>query len=292
MSPGVLLKLGRVSNLPTVWTNTLAAIVLSGGTVIQGDSGSRTIGLMIAMSLAYIGGMYLNDAFDAEIDAEQRPERPIPSGAISRQAVYVAGFAMLAGCVVILGYVGQSGPTGLWPAFGGLALSAAIVVYDWYHKDNPLSPAFMGLCRALVYVAVGLVFTLALPWPLLIAAACMLCYIVGLTYAAKQESLGRVENMWPLAFLAIPWIYGLLLVIETPAATVYLLLFTIPIGIALRFLFRRGAGDVPKAVVTLIAGVALLDAVYLAGAGAFTWAATAVVLFGITLTAQRYIPGT
>ena len=35
-----------------------------------------------------------------------------------------------------------------------------------------------------------------------------------------------------------------------------------------------------------------LDAVYLAGAGAFTWAATAVVLFGITLTAQRYIPGT
>lgn len=292
MNLGVLLKLGRVSNLPTVWTNTLAAIVLAGGTVIQGDSGHRTIALMIAMSLAYIGGMYLNDAFDAEIDARQRPERPIPSGAISRQTVFVAGFAMLAGCIAILGYVGWSGPTGLWPAAGGLALSAAIVFYDWNHKDNPLSPAYMGLCRALVYAAVGFVFTVALPWPLLIAAICMLSYIVGLTYAAKQESLGRVENMWPLAFLAVPWIYGLVLVIMNPGAVGYLVLFSIPIGIALRLLFRRGAGDVPRAVVTLIAGVALLDAIYLAGAGAFTWAAAAVVMFGVTLIAQRFIPGT
>ena len=28
----------------------------------------------------YIGGMYLNDAFDRDIDARERPERPIPSG--------------------------------------------------------------------------------------------------------------------------------------------------------------------------------------------------------------------
>lgn len=284
----VALRLGRVSNLPTVWTNTLAAIVLAGGEA----AGGATLPLLLATSLAYVGGMYLNDAFDADIDAKQRPERPIPSGIVSRGTVYAIGFAMLAGCVVILAAVGMSGLTGLWPGLGGLALSAAIVFYDWRHKDNPLSPAFMGLCRALVYVAVGLAFTAVLPWPLVAAALAMLCYIVGLTYAAKQESLGRVENLWPLAFLAVPLLYGLWLSVSAPETLGFLILFAAMVAVALRLLLRRGTGDVPRAVVTLIAGVALLDAVYLAGAGGLGWAVVAVALFAVTRAAQRFIPGT
>ena len=284
----IALSLGRVSNVPTVWTNTLAAIVLAGGEATAWS----TLALLLATSLAYVGGMYLNDAFDADIDARERPERPIPSGAVSHGTVFGAGFAMLAGCVVILALIGLSGMTALWPALGGLALSAAIVFYDWFHKGNPLSPAFMGLCRALVYVAVGLAFTTALPWPLVAAAIVMLCYIVGLTYAAKQESLGRGENLWPLTFLAVPWVYGLWLSTAMPVATVFFFLFSVLIGWALRLLLRRGKGDVPTAVVTLIAGVALLDAIYLAGEGATGWAVVAVVLFAVTRAAQRYIPGT
>jgi 4-hydroxybenzoate polyprenyltransferase len=284
----IALRLGRVSNLPTVWTNTLAAIVLSGGEAAAWVA----LPLLLATSLAYVGGMYLNDAFDAVIDARERPERPIPSGAVSRGTVFLVGFSMLAGSIVILGVIGLSGTTGLWPVLGGLALAAAIVFYDWNHKGNPLSPAFMGLCRALVYVAVGLAFTAALPWPLVAAAVAMLCYIVGLTYAAKQESLGRVENIWPLAFLAVPWVYSLWLSTVTPLSAIFFILFSIMIGWALRLLLRRGNGDVPTAVVTLIAGVALLDANYLAGAGALAWAVVAVLLFAVTRAAQRYIPGT
>jgi len=287
MTLSVLLRLGRVSNLPTVWTNTLAAIVLAGGGV-----DGRALPLLLAMSLAYIGGMYLNDAFDAPLDAKERPGRPIPSGAISRGAVFAAGFGMLAVSIIVLVFVGRAGATGLYPALGGLALAAAITVYDWYHKQNPLSPVFMGLCRALVYVAVGLAFTLSLPAPLLIAALVMLCYIVGLTYAAKQEALDQLGSVWPLGFLAIPWLYGLWLCIGEPATLIFWLMLTVLIGFALRLLKRRGPGDVPRAVVTLIAGVALLDAIYLAGAGALSWAIVAVILFALTIAAQRFIPGT
>ena len=56
MNAAVLLRLGRVSNLPTVWTNLLAAVVLAGGAVSDG----RILPLLAAMSLFYIGGMYLN----------------------------------------------------------------------------------------------------------------------------------------------------------------------------------------------------------------------------------------
>ena len=91
MNWAVAFKLGRVSNLPTVWTNTLAAIILAGAAPLA----PQPLPLLLAMTLFYVGGMYLNDAFDANIDARERPERPIPSGQISRASVYGLGFGML-----------------------------------------------------------------------------------------------------------------------------------------------------------------------------------------------------
>jgi heme O synthase-like polyprenyltransferase len=288
MSLSVALRLGRVSNLPTVWTNTLTAVVLAGWPA----AGWATVLLMLAMSLAYIGGMYLNDAFDADIDARERPERPIPSGLVARRTVFLAGYAMLAACVILLGVIGIGRGAGLAAALGGLVLAGAIVLYDINHKGNRFSPLLMGLCRALVYVAVGLAVTLALPVPLYAAAIAMLCYVAGLTYTAKQESLGRVETMWPLAVLAVPWLYGLWLSFGSPVTLVFLALLTVLLAITLRLLFRRRPGDVPRAVVTMIAGIALLDAVFLAAAGATGAAVVAVLLFALTLSAQRFVPGT
>ena len=73
MTLSVALRLGRVSNLPTVWTNALAGLVLAG----QAGWDPRIPPLLLALSLFYVAGMYLNDAFDREIDARERPERPI-----------------------------------------------------------------------------------------------------------------------------------------------------------------------------------------------------------------------
>lgn len=288
MSWSVALRLGRVSNLPTVWTNTLAAVALAGGAIAD----AATPVLLLAISLAYVGGMYLNDAFDAGIDARERPERPIPSGRVSRRTVFAAGYAMLAGSVVLLALAGLPRGTGLWGAAGGLALAAAVVLYDRNHKGNPLSPVLMGLCRALVYVSVGLAVAAALPAPLLAAAVAMLCYVAGLTYTAKQESLGRVETVWPLAVLAVPWLYALWLAVANPAALPFLVLLTALMALALRMLLRRGPGDVGRAVVSMIAGIALLDAIFLAAAGTVLWASVAVALFALTLAAQRFVPGT
>ena len=142
MSWQVALRLGRVSNLPTVWTNTLAGIVLTGGTLAD----ARAPLLLVALSLFYVGGMYLNDAFDAELDAKERPERPIPSGQISARTVFIAGFGMLGlGLLLLMAAGYRSGGTGGWPALAGLALGITIVIYDWHHKNDPLSPLWMGV---------------------------------------------------------------------------------------------------------------------------------------------------
>src|SRR5438094_889537 len=73
-----LLMLGRVSNLPTVWSNCLAGWLLGGGGLAL-----RFVLLCVGATCLYIGGMYLNDAFDFEFDRAFRRERPIPSVAIS-----------------------------------------------------------------------------------------------------------------------------------------------------------------------------------------------------------------
>jgi 4-hydroxybenzoate polyprenyltransferase len=74
MTANVALRLGRVSNVPTVWTNALAGVVLADGALGLGGA----VRLGIALSLFYVGGMYLNDAFDHAIDARERPTRPGP----------------------------------------------------------------------------------------------------------------------------------------------------------------------------------------------------------------------
>ena len=63
-------------------------------------------------------------------------------------------------------------------------------------------------------------------------------------------------------------------------------------GHQLRLLFRRARGDVPKAVVTLIAGVCLYDAAIIAATGAIWLAVLAAAGFILTLLLQKVASGT
>ncbi len=292
MNGSVALKLGRVSNLPTVWTNSLAALLLAGGNPVD----AKTLPLLLSMSLFYSGGMYLNDAFDAGIDSRERPERPIPSGQINLGTVFALGFGMIIAGLLLLLWIGFGfdNVNGMWPFLGGLGLAAAIIFYNYHHKENPLSPVVMGLCRLMVYITAALCFVLPLPGIVWMGGALLVCYLIGLTYIAKQENLNQVENMWPLLFLAAPVIAGAILSLDQfPVASILWFVFSGWILAALYFLKRRQAGDIPRAVVSLIAGMSLFDALLIAAVtGQMMWALLAVAGFGLTLFLQRFVSGT
>ncbi|MBK7472054.1 MAG: UbiA family prenyltransferase [Betaproteobacteria bacterium] len=286
----VALKLGRISNLPTVWTNVLAGLVLAGGAI--GDS--RVPWLLLALSLCYMAGMFLNDAFDREFDARHRPERPIPSRQVAAATVFGAGFAMLAGGVALLVWVGRgfAEGTGWRPAVAGITLGAAIVFYDWHHKQNSLSPVVMGLCRMLVYAIAGYAFVADPPLRVFFMGFLLLCFLIGLTYIAKQEHLEHVANLWPLAFMAVPLFWGLYASLKDAIVAGIGLLFLLWVLYSLSFLWRRRPGDVPRAVGGLLAGICLWDALVMAAAGQPSVAAVALVLFALTLLLQRYVSPT
>jgi 4-hydroxybenzoate polyprenyltransferase len=162
------LRLGRVSNIPTVWTNVLAGIVLSGAPV----TARPTIFLLLSLSVFYVAGMFLNDAYDRDFDANNRPDRPIPAGDVAAATVFAYGFALLAfgfGLLLALAYP-ITADTGWQAPAAGLLLAGAIVLYDSWHKQNPLSPLLMGLCRFLVYLTAGLAMSSVLSGRLMLAA--------------------------------------------------------------------------------------------------------------------------
>ena len=70
------------------------------------------------------------------------------------------------------------------------------------------------------------------------------------------------------------------------------LAFVVTVGISLRWLQRRGPGDVGRAVVTMIAAIALLDGLFLAGSGRADLALVALLCFAATLALQRWVRGT
>jgi hypothetical protein len=283
-SLSTLLRLGRISNVPTVWTNVLAGSIIAGG---AGHS-DRVALIAMAMTAFYVGGMYLNDFFDRAIDARDRPGRPIDAGEIRASSVMLIGFGLLAvGIVLMIAF-------GLGAILCGLLLAGVIVLYDVWHKGNRLSPVVMGLCRALVYIGTGVAMAGGISNATLIGAAALACHVAGITYAAKQESLDRVGNLWPLLLLAVPLIAALPVLFDGWMTIVAFVLLLAADAAAIRLLVKRPSpGAVPLAVSGLIAAICLVDALAIAAAGGgMVIVALCALGYPLTRLFQKSIPGT
>ena len=188
------LQLMRISLLPTAWSNVLMGFVLVQGIpeeVTWRDLLIWELGLLLVISSClYISGMVLNDFFDYQQDAIERPGRPIPSGKISRRNAGLLGFGLMAFAIVVavIFSMGQ-GRSGLTivgaTGFVTLALATAIIFYNAWAKHTIIGPLAMGLCRALnVLLGGSMVSVLTFKWPILIGIA---VYVAGITQFAKQE---------------------------------------------------------------------------------------------------------
>jgi 4-hydroxybenzoate polyprenyltransferase len=285
----IYLGLGRVSNLPTVWTNTVAGAVLAGGTL----SAAPLFVLATSLSLFYVGGMFLNDAFDREIDALERPERPIPSGRVSAGEVFTVGFGLmgvgLAGIVLAAALTGASVVA---TACAGAALFGCIVLYDAWHKKNTFAPVVMGMCRAAVYVAAALGAGGSVTNALVLGAAVLFSYVVGLTFVARQENRQSYRAGITLASVFAPLILPFVAPGAGPVAWLAAALLIAWAVAALVPLFGGGKVNVPRSVVRLIAGISLVDGLAVAAYGSPALLPVCIASFGATLGLQRWVRGT
>ncbi|OYZ46911.1 MAG: polyprenyltransferase, partial [Sphingobacteriales bacterium 24-40-4] len=73
----------RPANIATSVADVLAGIAISGYFLGAGQEFLPVILLCLSTIGLYGGGIVFNDVFDAELDKIERPERAIPSGAVS-----------------------------------------------------------------------------------------------------------------------------------------------------------------------------------------------------------------
>jgi len=170
--------------------------------------------LVFASSCLYLAGMVLNDVYDAEIDARERPERPIPSGRISRAAASRLGWVLLVPGLAVVWLlsvlVGSYGPGVI-----GSILAILVWLYNAVAKRSPFAPIAMASCRFLNVVLAMCLATFA-PLPLENATPTtaeraiglgVFLYIAGATWFARTEA--RSSDRWHLAGGMLTMLVGL-----------------------------------------------------------------------------------
>jgi 4-hydroxybenzoate polyprenyltransferase len=290
---GAYAALVRVPNLFTAPPDVLlgAALVAATGATVRP---APVAGLAAASVLVYAAGTTLNDYFDADADAAERPERPIPSGRVTRRAARTLGIGLLlAGVGVAAGAAGLPGGV----AAGALAL--VVLLYDGALKNGPVGFLAMGTARGL-NVVLGATAAAAVPAPgalpewALAVPVVVAGYIAAVTRMADDETVGG--NRGAVAFAA-----GAALLAAAAAVAVALLGEATLLGsgsailLAVAFLawdgraLRRAYADpvpstVGPAVGACVLGLVLLDAAFAAIAGpAWAVAAAAFLLPAVAL---------
>ncbi|MAT69311.1 MAG: hypothetical protein CMJ58_07265 [Planctomycetaceae bacterium] len=277
-------QLLRLGNVFTAVSNIAAGFLL-----VHRDwaPAGELVWLGLAAALLYAAGMALNDAFDADVDAQERPERPIPSGRITRQAAFAGGWLLMAGGVIAAVGAATSSAR-IAPVVVGGCLALMIVMYDGGLKHTSAGPWAMGWCRLLCVLlgasgAANLAAELA-AWKY---AAAVGAYTVGLSYLARDEAAtdAAAAARRPFVLAAACWlaaVVAMLSIVNDYALAVprwawgTLLSVTFAAVAAGWDYAHNGRRERITVIVSLLRGFIVLDA--LAAAAAAGWGAAVVVL--------------
>ncbi|MHC5538193.1 UbiA family prenyltransferase [Singulisphaera rosea] len=197
----------QLVRLPNVFT--AAADSLAGWLIVQGsfESPERWLPLLLSSMTIYAAGIALNDVFDYEIDLKERPNRPIPSGQVSRKfAAWLGGGLLTAGPLLAL----ASGSASSF--FVALILSLSVLAYDVGVKRTVLGPEVMGLCRGLNFLlGMSQAPDLGGPTAWLVASS-LATFVTGVTWISRWETeTGRVRGLLAGMILENLGLFGLVL---------------------------------------------------------------------------------
>jgi 4-hydroxybenzoate polyprenyltransferase len=138
-------RLLRLSLLPTALADVAAGVCLA----TSGRPAPLAIAWLCVSSLAiYHGAVVLNDWRDRLRDARERPDRALPSGAVSPRGALAAAVTLLGLGVAVapLSLRGTSTPAH-WALEWSAGVALLAVLYDLVGRGPTLGPSLLALCR-------------------------------------------------------------------------------------------------------------------------------------------------
>lgn len=190
------LQLTRPANVVTAVADIWAGFAIAGAwdamatNWIYGDQGYWWNLLWLSLSTIglYGGGVAFNDIADAELDALERPERPIPSGRVSKQGAI--GMASL----LLLGGIACAFQVNLVAGCLAMAVACCALLYDYWGKHQQvIGPVNMGICRSgnLLLGTSVVPMLLDRNWFLVFLP---LVYVAAITIISRGEVHGKNRN--------------------------------------------------------------------------------------------------
>ncbi|MGA5298518.1 SCO3242 family prenyltransferase [Nucisporomicrobium flavum] len=164
------------------------------GAAAAGTLGARSAGLAGASVCLYWAGMAANDWADRDLDAVERPERPIPSGRISAPAALGVAAGLTAAGLALAARAGGARAMAV-----AVPLAAAVWAYDLRLKNTAAGPAGMAACRAL---DVLLGASAGNPVRAVPAATAIAAHTWTVTALSRHEVAGSPGRHLPAATLA------------------------------------------------------------------------------------------
>ena len=177
-----VLDLVRAPAALTVLGDTLVGRAAAGAPL-----SAAALPLVGSSVLLYTAGMALNDYADADLDATERPERPIPSGRISRTGALRLAAGLTAGGLALAAVAGRRHLAVAAP------LAGLVWTYDLLAKPTPAGPAVMAACRTadvLLGAGTGAPLRAALP-----AATAVGAHTLALTAVSRGEVHGTTTGV-------------------------------------------------------------------------------------------------
>ncbi len=193
------LTLFRVPTIFSAMSNVYAGYFIAGGYCFSW----RLLAGLIASSLFIMAGMALNDVADRETDTRERPDRPIPSGAVSAKTAIRLSILFMAAALFLVGWVNLPSiiPAGL--------LCYGIYVYNFITKGKRYGALTIAACRVL-NLLLGLSLGLSensffgmLNLSVFLTLCSLGTYIILITYLAFKEVEGNTRERVNLFFAGL-----------------------------------------------------------------------------------------
>lgn len=285
-------QLTRPANVVTAISDVIAGAAIATLYLPSGDW-QWPVAALLLVSLStiglYAGGVVYNDVFDAQLDATERPERPIPSGRVSRKSAAVFG-----GVLFAIGIVAAS-LISMVSGIIALAIVLSCLVYDKWAKHHVVfGPVIMGLCRGLNLLLGMSLFAEALSqvWAL---SFIPIIYVAAITVISRGEVHGG--KRLPLLFA------GLLYAIVIASVAYFgvmqgagglglaiLAVFGVTIYAPLvRAIRTEAPGDIRKSVKSAVLALIFMNAVWVAATGYWPLTLFVLALFPLSIwLAKRF----
>ncbi len=216
------LQLMRPANIITAWADILLGFAAAGAVTAEiSNLDFVALGwLILATTGLYGGGVVFNDVCDAELDAIERPERPLPSGKASLSGAIALGTILL-----VMGIVAAAMVSQLSAILAGIVAITALIYDKWGKHQTFLGPINMGLCRGgNLLLGVSVVpQAVSDRWYL---ALIPIIYIAAITAIAQGEVRGGKKITGAIAIALIAVVIGIILGLGLLPA--YNLLITLP----------------------------------------------------------------